>query len=597
MSDRFSQTTAGSPNSGGIIYRSGTGGSPLSHDEVDGNFAYLLAGLNELDDDIALKASASHTHSSATQAASGFMSTTDKVKLDDIELEANKFVLDEATDAVLGGVKIGTGIDVTTDGIISVANASSSDNGLMSSTDKAKLDAIDEEANKFVLAKPTASALGGVKIGDRISMDADGKISADDMNYTLQAAGNGTSGALGGVKIGNGILNNSGLISAKVVTAEGTDGGLNVTSDGLSIDKASTTAFGKVKVTQGNKLSISNGVISMGAPDAITSSDLPIATPENVGGIKVGTGLSIDGTGTLSATATGGGGTFDPPSETLEYSADTVVVGNGTTSVDFLVRDAAGTDLLYINADNKDIVAYSNAYLVAGNIPGTQAVKIEVSNGSTDTASYGCQYVMKHNNGTAASANSKVFSFDLQGQYNRLSLGWAVSGKSIIFDATDGHFAPSSTVATQDLGLSLWDDNGTAWEGFAWKNIYTVSGALNGSDERIKEQIADISEAERRVAVKAKGLLKKFKMKSAVKRKGDGARFHFGIIAQELIQAFTEEGLDAFDYSLIGKNEGYILDNPDGGTPIISKTDNGGRYSYMYVVRYHELLAFIISAL
>ena len=52
------------------------------------------------------------------------------------------------------------------------------------------------------------------------------------------------------------------------------------------------------------------------------------------------------------------------------------------------------------------------------------------------------------------------------------------------------------------------------------------------------------------MAVAAKGLLRKFRWKDAVAEKGDKARTHFGIIAQDLQAAFAAEGLDASDYAM-----------------------------------------------
>jgi hypothetical protein len=525
----------------GIKLRANSSGVPMSHDDVDTNFENLRLKINEVIGEVG----------------------TNTTKLSGIASNANNYSLPLATHTVRGGIE------------------------LFSNTDQS-------------VAANTVTTTAGRTYGIQLNSANQAVVNVPWSNTTYGAA---TSSVPGLSKLGSNTQQNTAANSV-TSTASRTYAVQHNSADQLVVN----VPWSNTNTTYSTATSSNAGLVKIGYsengkkyPVELASGKMFVEVPwvntDTNTTYSAGTGISISGN-VISATATGGGSDFDPPNATLEYSSDTVVVGNGTTSVDFLVRDAAGSDLLFVNADNKDIVAYSNAYLVAGNIPGVQPVKIELSNGSTNTSSYGCQMVMKHDNATTASANSKAFSFDLQAQYNRMSMGWAVSGKTIIYDATDGHFAPSSTDATQDLGLSLWDDNGTAWNGFAWKNVYTVAGALNGSDERIKTQIEDISETEKRVAVKAKGLLKKFKMKSAVKLKGDGARIHFGIIAQELIQAFTDEGLDAFDYSVVGKSEGYILDNPnEGEPPIISRQDNGGRYSYMYVVRYHELLAFIISAL
>lgn len=106
-----------------------------------------------------------------------------------------------------------------------------------------------------------------------------------------------------------------------------------------------------------------------------------------------------------------------------------------------------------------------------------------------------------------------------------------------------------------------------------WDDVYATNGTINTSDARQKRDIEELDEAERRVAVRAKALLRKYRWKDAVANSGDGARIHIGIMAQDLIRAFDDEGLDAFKYAMIVGNE------EDG-----------------YGVRYHELLAFIIAA-
>lgn len=128
----------------------------------------------------------------ATQSASGLMSATDKAKLDGIDEGANNYVLPKATTSSLGGVKVGSNLAVDTNGVISgnYSNASSSAAGLMSSTDKAKLDAIDAEANKYVLPTASATELGGIKVGTNLSVDANGVMSAVDTTYTFTGGNN-----------------------------------------------------------------------------------------------------------------------------------------------------------------------------------------------------------------------------------------------------------------------------------------------------------------------------------------------------------------------------------------------------------------------
>lgn len=128
-----------------------------------------------------------------------------------------------------------------------------------------------------------------------------------------------------------------------------------------------------------------------------------------------------------------------------------------------------------------------------------------------------------------------------------------------------------------------------------WKEFFCKSATINTSDERLKQDIEELTEAEKRVAVAAKGLLRKYRWKEAVTKKGDNARTHFGVIAQDLKSAFEAEGLDGFKYSVLCWDEWW--EHP---TKIDDKRDEeteGYIRKEMYSVRYEELFAFIISAL
>ena len=81
-------------------------------------------------------------------------------------------------------------------------------------------------------------------------------------------------------------------------------------------------------------------------------------------------------------------------------------------------------------------------------------------------------------------------------------------------------------------------------------DIFATNGTISTSDRNEKQDIEALSDAEQRVAVAAKGLLRKFRWIDMVEQKGDDARIHFGIIAQDLQDAFTSEGLDAGRYAM-----------------------------------------------
>ena len=114
-------------------------------------------------------------------------------------------------------------------------------------------------------------------------------------------------------------------------------------------------------------------------------------------------------------------------------------------------------------------------------------------------------------------------------------------------------------------------------------DIYATNGTINTSDANDKQSIEELTEAEIRVAQACKGLVRKFKWNSAVERKGsEGARYHFGVIAQDVQAAFASEGLSAEDYGV------FVSE---------TWTNEAGVEQTRLGVRYTELLAFIIGGL
>jgi hypothetical protein len=151
------------------------------------------------------------------------------------------------------------------------------------------------------------------------------------------------------------------------------------------------------------------------------------------------------------------------------------------------------------------------------------------------------------------------------------------SNTGLGFFNTDRIVFPATSVgAVQDNAIDLGYASGR------FDDIYATNGTIQTSDRNEKQDIEALTDAETRVAVAAKGLLRKFRWKDAVAEKGDEARIHFGIIAQDLQDAFTAEGLDAGDYAM------FISD---------TWTDDDGVEQTRLGVRYSELLAFIIAAI
>lgn len=128
-----------------------------------------------------------------------------------------------------------------------------------------------------------------------------------------------------------------------------------------------------------------------------------------------------------------------------------------------------------------------------------------------------------------------------------------------------------------------------------WGTVYAATGTINTSDCRDKQQVRSLSIAEGKVAKRIKNLVKAFKFNDAVTAKGDKARFHFGVVAQDIKDAFTAEGLDASCYGLFCYDEWpeQLEVKDEHGQVVTSYVAAGNRYG----IRYEELLTFIISTL
>lgn len=130
---------------------------------------------------------------------------------------------------------------------------------------------------------------------------------------------------------------------------------------------------------------------------------------------------------------------------------------------------------------------------------------------------------------------------------------------------------------------------------YRWSVVYAGTGTINTSDEREKQQIRLLTDAERAVAMRLKSMIRAFKFNDAVSAKGDGARIHIGVIAQDVILAFEAEGLDPMKYAVVCYDEWSAEAEELGadGEVLTPAREAGSRYG----VRYEELLAFMIASL
>ena len=87
------------------------------------------------------------------------------------------------------------------------------------------------------------------------------------------------------------------------------------------------------------------------------------------------------------------------------------------------------------------------------------------------------------------------------------------------------------------------------WSGGRWSTIWAVNGTISTSDRNLKDEITEIPDE----WLKAWGQVrfKRYKMKESVKEKGEKARWHIGLVAQDIDEAFRMYGLDATEIGLL----------------------------------------------
>ncbi|MFN3676154.1 MAG: tail fiber domain-containing protein [Sphingomonas pseudosanguinis] len=106
----------------------------------------------------------------------------------------------------------------------------------------------------------------------------------------------------------------------------------------------------------------------------------------------------------------------------------------------------------------------------------------------------------------------------------------------------DGLVRPGADNA-QSLGTSA----------FRWGSIFAVNGTIQTSDQRSKQEISAIPEAWLNAWADVEWC--RFKFIDAVAAKDDGARWHLGLIAQQVRDAFAGHGLDAQEIGLLCYDE------------------------------------------
>ncbi len=117
--------------------------------------------------------------------------------------------------------------------------------------------------------------------------------------------------------------------------------------------------------------------------------------------------------------------------------------------------------------------------------------------------------------------------------------------------------------------------------GNRWSDIYAVSGSVNTSDAREKENIEDLS----------KGLEFVKKLRPVEFNFTHGKRTHFGFLAQDLEKIIADTGEDFAAFVKAYYEEENIVEQDEEGNDIVETIEK-----YRLGIRYSELIAPLVKA-
>jgi hypothetical protein len=246
------------------------------------------------------------------------------------------------------------------------------------------------------------------------------------------------------------------------------------------------------------------------------------------------TGFELGIVDQKSASTAGHGG------DHYTWGFDAVNLGGGKVQAFFIARGSGFCGLRVDNADNA--LYYRGTGNLAQSLRGNKTSAIIRSDGTMelgrqDTAA--TWYMDIHTSGNDETVND----YDARIQ--------ATGGTTTDGRATITIFATNTDTQT----LRPRADNSYALGGASrrWTQLFAATTTISTSDEREKQQAIPIQEGVLNAWADVQYV--QFKYNDAVEQKGNSARWHFGLIAQRVKQAFENHGIDPFAYGILCYDE------------------------------------------
>lgn len=411
--------------------------------------------------------------------------------------------------------------------------------------------------------------MGGGSYTERMRIHTNGNIGIKNSNPTATL----TVGALSSGQTGNVVINNEGGNTATLEVLSRTNRSI------LKVADNDTTGF----------ISAENGLFSIGRNSGNNSANINIDSSNRVG---IGTNSPAH-----KLTLAGGNFVLDNAYGVHFGDGNTGMSGRGSADIESHVAWRT-------NGSERARIDSSGRLIVGGTTAGETGATTIYPNGNIASASITATGDGVFNFYKTETYNPVITANDSQsdtGQIIAVQIGGTTKGNIGISSATGNDmYIASGTTSSAGVGLRFLSYQSAQYAspcrgdgstldnvmdlgsiGTRFDDIYATNGTIQTSDRKEKQDIQALTDAEQRVATACKGLIRRFRWQDAVEEKGDDARYHFGVIAQDLEDAFEAEGLDAGDYGMF----------------ISSTWTDDGNEKTRLGVRYNELLAFIITTI